>query len=915
MAHDILSPGVSVQVIDRTTYATPTAGTVSAAVGFAKKGPIDEPTLILSKESYIETFGEPISDNYYLGMFADKFLDISTGYFTRVAKDAEYESLVGTAAPALDFTGIANPEFWVELSGFPNPNNGIYRVTWAAGSEYADLDALVAAANSALASVTLADGSTTLDSYLTIQADSTNTYVEIAADLYRNVEITAKASDDATNNVIKTTGAGHLGIEDGTSSTDVGNYSYAYVRVPVNETAATAASITATAAMTITDLNQISAFNKINVSIDGTPSNPYKTYEDINITPTSGAPATFATLQANAAPTLSTDWSTINFTITVAGFYDFLAGDGTGDINATHVITPTGYDGLTATISELVTQLNAALAAVSTTAGTLQDYMQFAVYDSDKIQIINGTSSLKNFGSQCSVTVADGTGAIADLGYTTGTNDSTVGEDTTYTASGIASKISTAITEATAESATSIITLTSSRSGSASFIRINTATTSDEDALSIMHFSDGDSDTGTNSSNDGVVNFVAKDAGSYGNQLKVRTYSTVNPVTAMTMYYIEVFEGDDSVEVLGPINWTDDTATNFVTSVVANSDYIAIDFSETIQYPNADTGTAPTSSVPNNSDSGNPEYWQLANGNDGIPSDSAELESLVINALDEYSDKDAYVIDLLLAPGMSGSAVISKLQSVAENRKDIIAIVDPPSFLTYTEIIEWHNGTYSGGSTALTSSHVVLTWGWQRDFDSYNEQYIDLPPSIYEAVAMARTQNNFELWEAPAGAERGIVNSISSYTSPSQAQREYLYNDVDPACVNPIVQFPAQGILIYGQKTCLKLSRATNRINVRRLVNHVSRNVENIARNYVFKLNTASTWADITRDINSFLRNIQERGGLQSFGVVFDATTNTAARIDQGIMYGKVFIQPTRVAERIFIDLTIQETGAAAVEI
>lgn len=118
MAHDIKSPGVSVQVIDQTAFAAATAGTVAAAVGFAEKGPIDEPTLILSKEEFSNTFGGPISDNYYLGMFADKFLDYSVGYFTRIAKAADYEAIVGTVAPALDFSAIPSPEFFVELSGF-----------------------------------------------------------------------------------------------------------------------------------------------------------------------------------------------------------------------------------------------------------------------------------------------------------------------------------------------------------------------------------------------------------------------------------------------------------------------------------------------------------------------------------------------------------------------------------------------------------------------------------------------------------------------------------------------------------------------------------------------------------------------------------------------------------------------------
>jgi len=918
MAHDIKSPGISVKVIDQTAYAAATAGVVSAAVGFAEKGPIDEPTLILSKEEYQNSFGDPISDNYYLGLFADKFLDYSVGYFTRIAKDVDYEAVVGTVAPGLDFTSIPSPEFYIELSGFPNPNNGIYSVTWTGGAPYTDLAALITAINTAFGTVTLADGSTGLDDYLTAQANTT--FLEFSADIYRNVIITIKESSDDTNNVAKIAGAGHIGMAHGTASTDVGNFAYSYIRVPINEVPATAASITAASAMAITDLNQLSVFNKINISVDGTEVNPYKTYEDINITPATGDPATFAILQAAAEPDLTHDWTlttTDTIDITLAGFYDFSTGDITGGVNTTHVLATIPYDATTQTLAQLITDLNTAVALISTGTGTLDEYLQFAVYETTKLQIVAGTGGLSNFGSQCSITLADGsvTGTIADLGYNTINNYTADGGDTTYSATGVATKINAAVAEATVISSTDIITISSARTGTTGYIEINTATAAVEDALAIIHFTDSDSNTGTNATNDGAANFVCKDAGTWGDNIKVRTYSSTNPVTSAVEYYIEVFLRDDSVEVWGPVDWTDDTATNFVTTILESSDYIRMDFGEIIEYPNTDTDDTPTSTPPNNSDTGEPQYWQLTGGDDGIPSVSDESDALVVIALDEYNDKEQYIIDLLLAPGFTGAAVVSKLQSVGEARQDILSLVDPPSFLTYTEIIDWHNGTGTPTPTSLTSSYTVLTWGWQRDFDATNEQYVDLPPSIYEAVAIAKTQKNYELWEAPAGSTRGVVDSISSYTRPTQAQREYLYNDTDPACVNPIVQFPTEGILIYGQKTCLKQNKATNRINVRRLVNNVVRNIELIGRKYIFQLNSASTWADITREINSFLNNIQERGGLQAFSVIFDATTNTSDRIDQGIMYGKVFIQPTRVAERIFIDLTIQRTGALATEI
>lgn len=924
MAHDIRSPGVSVRVIDQTQYPTVTQGTVVGAVGFAEKGPVGEPTLITSKDEFVSTFGEPIADNYYFGMFADKFLEHSTGYFTRVAKEVDYEQVCGTEAPALDFTGYSDPAFWVELSDFPEPNNGLYRVT-ISPDDYADVDALIDELNSQFGNITLNDGSTTLDNYLTAELDETETYICFTAGLYRNVRITVRADYEsgdppsvASDNIAKTSGDGNLGMEADSSSEDAVGFTYAFVKVPVNETEATNASISSSSAVTQEQLNQISAFNRINIAVDGTDSEPFRVYEDVDITPAEGDPAGFPRLEAGESPSFSLDLTdATDFTLTLSGFYHFQGSDTDGDVNATHNFSVSA--GPHSDINALVTALNDALGDVTINSGTLEDYVQFADNGDGQLTTVQGANtSLFNYGSQVSIELASDSGAgdpgdVADLGYSSGPVSES-GSDATWDLEGVAEAIESVGPEFSASASSDILTISSDRLGGTSYIRINTATTSDSDAGDpVLNMSDGTDDTGDNPDDDGVVNFVAKEAGSAGNDLRIRTYTSTNPVTDATLYNIEVYVGQDSVENFNNVDWTDDTASNFVKTVLEDSDYITVDFGETLQYPNSDTGSVPTSAPPNNDDSGMPEFWELSGGNDGIPTDSDELEALVVEALDEYTNVEQYQIDILTAPGFTGSAVVNKLQDVGEVRRDIIALVDPPPFLTYKEVIDWHNGNYSG-SSPLTSSFVVTAWGWQRDFDPYNEEFVDLPPSIYMAVAMARTQKNFELWEAPAGPVRGIVNSISSYTKPTQAQREYLYNDIDPACVNPIVQFPAEGILIYGQKTCLKQSRATNRINVRRLVNHVKRNVERISRAYLFELSTASTWANITRDLNSFLGNIEERGGLTAFGVTFDETTNTPARIDAGIMYGKIFIQPTRVAERIFIDLTIQRTGASTTE-
>jgi len=917
MAHDILSPGVSVQVKDNTTYPATVQGTVAATAGFAERGPVNEPTLILSKQDYAETFGKPIADNPYMGMFADKFLEESVAWFTRVAKEKDYEKVCSTVAPSLDFAGVSSPEFWIRLEDFPVPNNGVFKVSMTGGSTFTDLQALIDDMNMSFESVTLPDGETLLSNYITAEEDEENPgMLCIKSDYYINVRITILSSENTSNNVAKTSGAGNIGIADGASSEDVGAISRAFHRLPVGSTQATNASINSSAPITQEKLNMISAYNLINLKIDGSSAEPLKTYEDVNITPTSGTPAGFPFLVADNGPATDADLSTSDFDISLSGFYDFLASDATGDINNTFTITASvDGTGTEFTVDDLVSDLNAQLTSITTPGGTLLDYIQFEKFETTKIRLVNGTAGLANFGSQVSVEIANGTtGDIVNLGYT-GTTVTESGTDATWSLVDVAEKINNAIAEAQISASSDILTIQSQTVGGTSFIEINEATTTEDSALSTLNFTDGENSVGSVATNNGVINFVAKDAGSFGNNIKVRTYTTTNPVTGSDIYSLEVYENDQSVEIYNNVSWSNSSSDNFIKKILEESNYIAVDFGATVQYPNTDTSMPPTAPAPNNADIGNPEYWELSGGNDGVPTDQNAMDSLIVNALDEYTDREQFIIDVILAPGFVGTPIINKLQNLGESRRDLVALVDPPPFLDWKEIIDWHNGNYSMGasnSVSLSSAYTIATWGWQKDFDPYNESYIDLPPSIYEAVALARTQNNYELWEAPAGSARGIVNSISSYTKPNQAQREYLYNDVDPACINPIVQFPNKGTLIYGQKTCLRQTKAMNRINVVRLVNSIKRNVEIIGDKYIFELTNPTTWGNIDRELRAYLGNIQERGGLATFGVVFDGSTNTGPRQDQGIMYGKIFIQPVRVAERIYIDLTIQKTGAEA---
>src|SRR5208337_14899 len=343
-------------------------------------------------------------------------------------------------------------------------------------------------------------------------------------------------------------------------------------------------------------------------------------------------------------------------------------------------------------------------------------------------------------------------GLILNLGYNSATvppNNIAFGIDATWTLSDVANKIDTvaagnALTiKATASN--NFLSISSNRLGYTSFIQINNPTDvvlSHQSAVqTVLNFTPTTFAIGKTESDAGAFNFVSLTPGTDGNNVSVVTYTSVNPVNSVLQYYMQVYYNGISREVWGPIHWTTTPADSlFITNVIKNSAYVTVDFGEVSQYPNPITNAVPTLPPPNG-------IYQLIGGNNGIPNvgatpfetDATLADSLAITALDVYNNPEVYVIDLALAPGFVSPPVTSALQALGESRQDILALVDPPAFLSYTDIVNWSDGELSG-SVALTSKYTVLTWDWRKDFDTFNSEYVNLPPSIYEAVAIANTQ-------------------------------------------------------------------------------------------------------------------------------------------------------------------------------
>jgi phage tail sheath protein FI len=162
-------------------------------------------------------------------------------------------------------------------------------------------------------------------------------------------------------------------------------------------------------------------------------------------------------------------------------------------------------------------------------------------------------------------------------------------------------------------------------------------------------------------------------------------------------------------------------------------------------------------------------------------------------------------------------------------------------------------------------------------------------------------------WFAPAGFNRGaLTTTIEEQVKLNRLNLDSLY-DVD---INPITSFPSTpGVVIWGQKTMLAAQSALDRVNVRRLLIDIRRQVKNIANSLLIEPNRESTLSKFSNAVTPILLRIQQQQGLDRFRVQIDTTTTTQADVVNNTIRGKIFLQPTRSVEFISLDFVVTNAG------
>ena len=271
------------------------------------------------------------------------------------------------------------------------------------------------------------------------------------------------------------------------------------------------------------------------------------------------------------------------------------------------------------------------------------------------------------------------------------------------------------------------------------------------------------------------------------------------------------------------------------------------------------------------------------------------------DAINLLANQDEYDINLLYLPGITSadhSSLVTQALEMCENRGDCFVVVDP---VLYNSGIS----QVTSEGTKFNSSYGGMYWPWiQVSDDTGLHRWV--PGSVGAAEVFAFNDKTKHPWFAPAGLNRGVINAVQAERKLLQSTRDTLYK----SRINPIATFPGQGVTIFGQKTLQKKSSALDRVNVRRLLIAVKKFIAASSRFLLFEQNTPKLRQEFLAVANPFLEKVQQKSGLNAFRVVMDKTNNTPETIDRNQLIGHIFLQPTKTAEFITIDFTIQRSGA-----
>lgn len=266
---------------------------------------------------------------------------------------------------------------------------------------------------------------------------------------------------------------------------------------------------------------------------------------------------------------------------------------------------------------------------------------------------------------------------------------------------------------------------------------------------------------------------------------------------------------------------------------------------------------------------------------------------------------------------------IDEMVILNTDQKEVAFIVgDTPARLKPdgTSISKWAtnaNNASSNSDEGLTTHNanigIYYPWGLSTNIDGTE---IMVPPSTIALRTIAYNDSVAYPWFAPAGFTRGLVSNAASvgYLTDEGEYEPVILNQgqrdtMQLNNINPIAYIPNRGLVVYGQKTLSPVSSALDRINVARLVNYMRYQLDVLAKPFLFEPNDAHTRDSFRITIERFLMGLVGLRALEDFAVVCDTSNNTAERRDANELWADIAIKPVKAVEFIYLPIRIRNSG------
>ena len=313
-----------------------------------------------------------------------------------------------------------------------------------------------------------------------------------------------------------------------------------------------------------------------------------------------------------------------------------------------------------------------------------------------------------------------------------------------------------------------------------------------------------------------------------------------------------------------------------------------------------------------------PTTSNLKNGADDYAVTAGELEI----AYDNFEDTESVDVNLILGCKCGGSCDtastqdthVTMLHALVETRRECVAFASPHRSATVgvSSSITATDNVVDAFDLCPSSSYMVFDSSYKQMYDKYNDVFRFVPMNGDTAGLCAFTDQVADAWFSPGGFNRGNVRgAIKLSYNPKKSERDQLYR----ARINPIVDFPGQGVVLFGDKTALAKPSAFDRINVRRLFLVLEKAISTAAKFSLFEFNDEFTRAQFRNLIEPFLRDVQGRRGIFDFRVVCDDTNNTGEVIDRNEFIGDIYIKPARSINFITLNFIAVRTGVEFSEV